>query len=542
MRRILAVLLVTCGLYAQQRGGTLTFAASEPRTLNPLVAVDQPSRDAIYTMHADLIHINRASMLTEPALASTWKVSRDGKQYTITLRPGLRFSDGSPLTADDVVFTFQVHLDAQVNSTQHDLLFIDGKPIAVVKLDAATVRFDFPQPYAPAERLFDGIWILPRAKLEKAYKEGRLSQVWNLGAMPADIAGAGPFRLQQHLPGQRLTLERNPYYWKSPLPYLDHLELSFAADPNTQLLRLRAGEVDVLPRLRADDFASLASRPEIHTFDAGPALEYNFVAFNWNAAGPSRAWFRNVLFRRAVAHAIDRDAIVKLVYQGKATPIWSQVTPGNRLWRDDKVAQYPHDPAKAAALLREGGFRLDGGVLKDSGGRPVEFTLMVSASSALRRKMATLVEEDLARVGIQAHVTPTEFGAMVDAVLHAGRFEAVLWGLSAEGDPYSEMNVWPTAGQTHLWNLRLKDQPAPETEPWEREVDQLMAAQMSDTSPKSRKATYDRVQELVSANLPVVFLVTPHGLSATREKAGGFSPAILEPVALWNCDRLFLIR
>jgi len=529
------------GLQAQHPGGTLVVAATEPRTLNPLTAVDQPSRDAIYALSGDLIHINRASMMTEPALAANWKVSRDGKQYTITLRPGLRFSDGSPLTADDVVFTFQVHLDPQVNSTQHDLLSIDGKPIVVTKIDANTVRFDFPAPYAPAERLFDSIWILPRAKLEKAYREGKIAQSWG-----EDTPGAGPFRLKEHLTGQRLILERNPYYWKAPLPYLDHLELSFASDANTQLLRLRAGEVDILPRVRAEDFAALTARAEIHTFDAGPALEYNFVAFNWNAAEPARAWFRNVLFRRAVAYAIDRAAIVKLVYQDKATPIWSQVTPGNRLWRDERVAQYPHDPAKAAALLQEAGFHRDGSiqgsVLKDAGGHPVEFTMMVSASSALRRKMATIVEEDLAQVGIQAHATPTEFGSMVDAVLHAGRFEAVLWGLSSEGDPYSEMNVWPTVGQTHLWNLRLKDQPPPQTEPWEREVDRLMAAQMSDISPTSRKATYDRVQELVSANLPLVFLVTPHGLSAAREKVGGFAPAILEPVALWNCEHLFLVR
>jgi peptide/nickel transport system substrate-binding protein len=530
VRKPLAGILLAIALHAQRPGGTLVVAATEPRTLNPLIAVDQPSRDAIYALSGDLIHINRASMMTEPALAASWKVSRDGRQYTITLRPGLRFSDGSPLTADDVVFTFQVHLDEKVNSTQHDLLFVDGKPITVTKLDGNSVRFDFPAPYAPAERLFDGIWILPRAKLE-----GHISQAW-----PEDTPGAGPFRFKQHLTGQRLILERNPYYWKKPLPYLDRLELSFASDANTQLLRLRAGEVDLLPRVRAEDFAALTERSEIHTFDAGPALEYNFVAFNWNAAGPSRAWFRNVLFRRAVAHAIDRDAIVKLVYQGKATPISSQVTPGNRLWRDDKVTQYAHDPAKAAALLQEAGFRRDAsGLLKDASGRPVEFTLMVSASSALRRKMATLVEEDLARVGIQAHATPTEFGSMVDAVLHAGRFEAVLWGLSAEGDPYSEMNVWPTAGQTHLWNLRLKDQPAPENEAWEREVDKLMAAQMSDISLKSRKATYDRVQELVSTNLPVVFLATPHVLSATRAEVGGFTPAVLEPVALWNCERLY---
>src|SRR5258708_4030713 len=120
--------------YAQRPGGSLTVAASsEPKTLNPVVATDQPSRDVIYAMSADLVHMNRATMASEPALAKSVRISSDGKHYTITLRPGLRFSDGSPLTADDVVFTFQAHLDPRAGSTQRDQLLIDGKPITITK-------------------------------------------------------------------------------------------------------------------------------------------------------------------------------------------------------------------------------------------------------------------------------------------------------------------------------------------------------------------------------------------------------------------------
>jgi peptide/nickel transport system substrate-binding protein len=273
--------------------------------------------------------------------------------------------------------------------------------------------------------------------------------------------------------------------------------------------------------------------------DAGPGLEYNFLAFNWNAAGTPRAWFRNVQFRRAIAHAIDRDAIVKLVYQGKASPIWSQVTPGNRVWHSDKATTYPHDPARAAALLQQAGFKRDAsGALHDPEGHAVEFTLMVSASNAARRKMAAIVEEDLAALGIRAHATPTEFAAMIDAVLHGGRYEAVLWGIAGgDPDPSSDANVWMASGNLHMWNLRLKDQPVPALEPWEAEIDRLMQTQMTLTSFKARKAAIDRVQDLLSANLPVVFLVSPHVLAASRSTVTGFAPAIVEPVALWNCER-----
>ena len=164
---------------------------------------------------------------------------------------------------------------------------------------------------------------------------------------------------------------------------------------------------------------------------------------------------------------------------------------------------------------------------------------MVSASNVLRRKMATLVEDDLAKVGIRAHTTPTEFASMVDSVLHAGRYEAVLWGIAGgDTDPYTEMNVWPTTGGMHLWNLRLNGQSLA-NEPWEKEVDKLMQTILIEPSPKLRKAAYDRVQELVSSNVPVVFLVSPHVLAASRTTVGGFIPAMIEPVALWNCERWF---
>ena len=272
-----------------KHGGVLVVAqGSEPKTFNPAIAVDQPTRDTLSVLSADLIHINRRTLRTELALAKSWSVSPDGRHYTLTLRDGLRFSDGSPLTADDVVFTFAVHLDPRVNSPQRDLLVINGQPIAVTKLTSASVRVDLPAPYAPGERLFDSFWILPRHKLERAYAEGRFAQAWTLGSTPADIATMGPFRFKQYVPGQRLILERNPYYWKrdeagNRLPYLDRIEVAFVADQNAQLLRLLSHEVAAAGRLRPEDVPRLEQTPFLTVRDAGPGLEYNFLFFNWNA-------------------------------------------------------------------------------------------------------------------------------------------------------------------------------------------------------------------------------------------------------------------
>jgi len=219
-------LLVLPGEAGRSGGRLVVSLRGEPKTLNPLIAADARSRDVIGVMQADLVHINRATQLTEPALARSWKISPDGLAYTLVLRQGLRFSDGQPLDADDVLFTFRVYLDESVHAPQRDLLIVGGKLIAVRKVDAHTVVFQLAKSYGVGERLFDGLGILPRHLLEKPYQEGKLGQLGSLATAADQWAGLGPFRLKEYVAGQRLVLERNPYYWKSDakgnrLPYLD---------------------------------------------------------------------------------------------------------------------------------------------------------------------------------------------------------------------------------------------------------------------------------------------------------------------------------
>src|SRR6185369_7349533 len=159
-------------------------------------------------------HIDRQTQRTTPALARAWTVSPDGRRYTLELRRGLRFSDGHPLDADDVVFSFQCYLDERNASPERDQLIVGGKPVVVRKLAAHQVSLEMAQPYAAAERLFDSIAILPRHLLDKAQQEGALAQSWNPGTPASRIAGLGPFRLKSYAPADRLVLERNPYYWK----------------------------------------------------------------------------------------------------------------------------------------------------------------------------------------------------------------------------------------------------------------------------------------------------------------------------------------
>jgi peptide/nickel transport system substrate-binding protein len=535
-------------------GGRLVVGQkSEPKTLNPVLALDAPSREVLGRLNADLIHINRNTQQTEPALAKSWKVSPDGRTFTLQLRHGLRFSDGQPLDADDVVFTFQVYMDARLNSPQRDMLIIAGKPIAVEKVGSYTVRFTLARPYAAAERLFDSVAILPRHLLEKSYREGKFEQVWSISAPAASIVGLGPFRLKEYVPGQRLVLERNPYYWKADrnknrLPYLDEMVFLFAGNEDAQVIRFQAGDTTVLGRVGAENYTLLskdAASRGYALYDLGPSLEYNFLLFNQNdlsgkkleKLAPAQSWFSNLQFRQAVSLAVDRNAIVRLAYAGRAVPLWGNVSPSNKLWFDSSLPRPPRSLDKAREVLKRAGFswRNDGQLL-DPQGRAVEFTIIASASSAQRTKMATIIQDDLSKLGMNVHAVSLEFRALLDRIFQTYDYEAAIMGLGGgDADPNPEMNVWLSNGSTHLWRLG-EGKPATD---WEAQLDQLMQKQMVERISGKRKQLYDRAQQIIAQNLPFIFLATPNILVGAKSDLANLKPALLEPNLLWNVEELY---
>jgi peptide/nickel transport system substrate-binding protein len=536
-------------------GGHLTIGErAEPKTLNPVTATDAVSREVIGRLMGDLIEINRSTQQTEPALAKSWKISPDGRTFTLQLRKGIRFSDGHPFDADDVVFSFNVYMDEAIDSPQRDLLIIDGKPILVTELDQYTVRFALPRPYAAAERLFDGLAMMPKHLLEKPYREGHFIQAWSLNAQAAEVAGLGPFRLKQYVPGQRIAVERNPYYWKvdrenQRLPYLDELVFLFVGTEDAQVMRFEAGETDIVSRLSSENYNLLSrekSRLGSQLADMGPSLEYNFLLFNLNdlngkkldeVAG-KQAWFRDLKFRQAISAAVDRDSIVRLVYGARGTALWGNVGPGNKLWINQNIPHPQRSVETARQLLKSAGYSWNqSDQLLDTAGRPVEFSIITSSSNSQRMKMATLLQDDLSHLGMQVNVVPLEFRAMIDRVFQSFDYDAAIMGLGGgDADPNPEMNVWAFAGTSHLWHLG-ETKPASD---WERELDQLMQQQMVTLDYTKRKQLYDRAQQLIADNLPFVFLGTPNILASASARVGNFHPAVIDPYTLWNADELYI--
>ena len=536
-------------------GGNLVVSEhSEPKTLNPLMATDIPSKTIIGLITADLIHINRHTQQTEPALARSWTASPDGRNYTLYLRDGVRFSDGSPFNADDVVFSWNAYLDEKIHSPQRDLLLISGKPIAVRKVDEYTVEFTLTQPYAAAERLFDGIAMLPRHLLQRRYEQGTLSNAWGLGTRPEEVAGLGPFRFKAYVPGQRIVLERNPYYWKKDpngqsLPYLDSIVSIFAANADAEALRFDAGDTDIVSGLSAADYDVLRKdeqRRHFHLYDLGPGLEDDFLFFNENAISGDgmpwlahkQNWFRKVGFRRAISNAINRADIVRLAYRGRAYPLSSQASPGNKLWIDREIPPPVHSPEKARQLLSQCGFRWrPDGSLADWQGNPVSFSILVNAGNPQQVETATLIQNDLKELGIAVSLDQADFHTFLNRIFTSYKYEAALMALvDGDADPNSELNVLSSDGGAHVWCLKPGG-PAP---PWQRELDRLMQEQLTAMKYLERKKMYDRVQQILWENARVIYLISPDILVGAKDRVGNFHPAILGNYTLWNAEQLFI--
>lgn len=536
-----------------RHGGRLVAALrGEPQTFNPVTAVDQASQLVVHRLMADLLHINRSTQEVEPALASSWTVSDDGLTYRLELRRDVRFSDGEPFDADDVLFSFQVYLDEEVAYSGRDLLLVGGQPIEPRKIDSHTVEFHFAEPAAAGLRFFDGLAILPQHRLAEPYAQGRLADLWGPATAPDQITGLGPFRLREYRSGERLVLERNPHYWKvdargGRLPYLDELVLLFVAAEDAQVIRFQAGETDIIERINPSNFSVLnrAAEAPYEVLDLGAGLTYVFLVFNQND-GPGekpaglearQRWFRQQAFRQAVSAAVDRDAVVRLAYRNRATPLWSHVSPGYQYWFNDQVPQPARSLEKARQLLAGAGFSWqEDNQLVDPSGKPVEFSIITSSGNSQRVQAATLIQEDLRQLGMKVSIVPLEGGAVIQRLLGSQDYDACLMELGGgDADPNPQINTLLSSGSLHFWQLG-EEQPAT---PWEAEIDQLVRAQITVMDRAERKRLFDRVQVIMAEQAPLVFIASPHVLAGAKRSLGNFQPAVMPPNTLWNVDEIY---
>lgn len=541
-----------------RRGGELNVRmTTAPNTFNYLLAKDEPSiAVSFFLMTARLIEFDQRTQKYVPALAEKFKPDADGQTVRVKLREGLKFSDGSPLTAEDVVFSLSALYDANTNSPVYrDAMLIEGKPITIQKTDDLNFVLSFPQRVASVENYIDNLGILSSKVLGPALSAGKLAGSWKINEDLNGIVVSGPFIPAASTPGEKIVLKRNPNYWKKDaeggqLPYLDAVNIEVVADPNNTFTRLSQGTLDIADRIRPGDIAPLSEASSSSAgIDVGPGLSTDHIWFNLNpvdAAGTSLAgspkykWFMNKDFRRAVSAAIDRENIAKITLQGFATPLSGFVSPANKNWIAPELPKPLYDQTAAKEMLQKAGFSLtESGspVLVDSDGNAVEFTLLVPAENEPRKLMAAVIQEDLARIGIKMQISPVEFKAIDEKFRRSFDYDAILLGLGVTGtEPTTYANFLRSGGAYHQWQ---PEQKTAATE-WEAKIDELFAAQAVEPDAARRAEIFNQIQMIMADEMPIIPVVARHIVLGANKRVGNLYPAVMLPYSLWNTDELFI--
>jgi peptide/nickel transport system substrate-binding protein len=554
-----------------RRGGEIIYRVSTaPTTFNYLQAGDENSLIvAFYLMGGRLLEFDHRTQRYAPALAESWRRLDDGRTVELTLREGIKFSDGHPITAEDVAFTLRAIYDERTAAPIfRDAMLIGNRQIEIRIPDetggtAATknqtgrrLQLVFPNVVALPESYLSNLAVLPRHILEADFSRGALRDAYSLNADPALIVTAGAFAAESAAPGERITLKRNPHYWKkddagATLPYLDRLVIEVMKDANNAFMRLQQGSLDIYDKLRLPDFAELHSQPGItQVSDTGPGLQTDQLWFNLNGgelnsrpvvSAAKRAWFNDSRFRHAVSSAIDRKTIASITLRGLATPLTGFISPGNRNWIASDLPGAAYDLERSRALLRESGFTTQGPKdrpeLFDAKGNRVELTLIVPATSQQIKDMAIIIQGDLARLGIRMQVSPIDSGDLLRRISTNYDYDACLLVSSvSEPDPSSYANYLSSDSPSCYWNQKHpKSAPA-----WEAKIDELMAKQSRETDANRRRAAFSDIQRILAEQLPVIPVVARHIPVAANKRVGNHRPSPILPFSLWNAEELFV--
>ena len=501
---------------------------SEPKTFNPLLVEDDASESIRYLTGGVLIRVNRLTQEMSPELATHWKLSKDGRTIDFDLRKDVRFSDGTPLSSDDVAYTMTQLMDPAMHSPTGDAFRSGDGKVQVKTTDADHVQVTFPAPIAGLERLFDQVAIMSAKSAQK------------------EMAVLGPYYVAENKAGAYLVLKRNPYYWKHDasgrqLPYIDSVRLDIVQNQDTELLRLMRGDIHFINSLNPEYFQKLTSQNPGMAHDAGVSLDSEQIWFNQVARAPipdyKKPWFRSTNFRRAISEAINREDLARVAFRGYAHPAIGPISPANKFWFNSRLQPHPFDQKSSLRRLSQDGFQLKDGVLRDREQHPVEFSVITNAGNKYRESMAAMIQQDLAGIGIKLNVVTLDFPSLIERITKNFNYEACLLGLiNNDLDPDSQMNLWLSSSENHQWNPMQK---TPETA-WEAQMDKLMHEQASALDETKRKQYFDEVQQIVWEQEPFIYLVNRDALSAVSPAIQNAQPAVLRPQVYWNIEQLTL--
>lgn len=545
-----------CGKFG---GKFVTSTIGEgPKTFNPFTSTDATSSSMADMMYDGLFTSNPMTGKVVPKLAKS--VEMKGNRYIIHLRKGIKWSDGVPITADDVIFTWKDIIFASLgNTSTRDSMIIDGEIPTIKKIDDYTVEFSIKKQFAPFLRMLS-VSIAPKHYFTKQKNwQKNFDRFLSTNINPDTIVTSGAYRLKEYVPAQRVVFERNPNYYEinkngQKLPYLDKIVYLIVGDLNNQILKFEAKELDEIS-LRGGDVARYKAKEydsDYTIYNLGPDTGTMFVAINLNRrfsqqngvkkyfVNPKKqVWFNDVNFRKAIDYAIDRKSMVQNIANGMASPLFTAESK-NSIFYNKSLVGHERNLSIAKSYLKKSGFYYKNGKLYDKNNNRVEFDLYTNAGNTEREALGVMVKQDLADIGMQVNFKPIEFNSLVNKITNSYDWDMIILGLTGSSlEPHNGKNVWYSSGPLHIFNQRPVNKPVTDKLSWEIKLDNIFDKAALELNFKSRKKYYDEYQRIIYNEAPIVYLYSPIRIYAIRRKFKNILPSSLSGLT-YNIEEIYI--
>ena len=481
--------------------GDLFIDASigDASTLLPPLASDSASADIIGLVYNRLLKYDGDLNLVGE-LAKSWKVSPDGLTITFKLHHGVKWQDGAPFTAQDVLFTYQVMVDPKTPTAY------SGDYLQVKKAEAPddyTFRVTYPQPFAPALGSWAGLYILPRHLLK-----GKDITNSPLARKPI---GTGPYCFKEWKAGEKIVLAYNPDYFEGRV-YLNGYIYLIKPNLATMFLELKAGNIDRMG-LTPLQYTRQTAYPKFERM----YKKYRYIPFSYIYLGYNQedSRFKDRRVRQALTLAINKKEIIDGVLMGLGQESYGPYKPGTWYYNPD-VPKFSYNPAKAKALLAAAGWQPGPKGILTKDGKPFEFTILTNQGNDIRQRTAEIIQRRLHEIGVKVQIRTVEWATFIKEFIEKGNFEAVLLGWNTGLDP-DQYDIWSST-KTKPGELNFIHYKNPE-------VDKLLEEGRHTFDREKRRRAYFRLQEILAEDQPYTFLFIPDALPAISRRFRGIKPA-----------------